>query len=675
MSGGVGTLGRSVGVPGVDPPVQLRVRGAGEGGGGGLGMESGGDSGRSLAGCGSGSKRDHRGARVGLIDAEQLVTIDTLYTMDDIPQTRLDYLETKTLPDLQHMLKKFLIQTFVTAVATTDFIDPLIEWLGDNSQTWIVTYETSPENDNPHYHLIFSSVRRSDNIRRTLAQALPNVGCFKIEKVKYLPSILRYITKDCINIWSNDLDLLECAAVAMRSPQAQWQDSTDQNPITRDILHVMATYHALSLQEMMQKAPAIMSKHLHKPSLQSIISNCRLFYISNSKKLTLLADLPPGVPDPARINTFLTFQGIDPLEFAKNFALWATMKSSKRNTLVLHGRSNTGKTSFIRPLLALYNYAEAHNENTFSFSGCSGKDIIVWEEPLITQNNIDLCKLVFEGTPADLPHKYRDPIKTTRTPVLITTNRDLYHFVTTEKDAILNRCFTYRFGTTIPSELLAAETTAVGDDSHINSESNKHSSTSCRLARVRPCTSKQDSARSSNSGRSSREHSSENDIVPAGGSGHNIDSVTTIWTGDIARWSDNNGRGGSFSQQDFSYSESAGSTSHLSTSADNWRIPEYGSISTTGCGESDDNRQRLDSTGPGGTAGGPGLERGGTYELGRYGRANSTSPPKLTSSPPKLLCKLNRSDQPEVETTSGLGRAITTSDWVNYLYYIRTVWE
>lgn len=113
--------------------------------------------------------------------------------------------------------------------------------------------------------------------------------------------------------------------------------------------------------------------------------------------------------------------------------------------MVIQGPSNTGKSAFIRGLRQIYQTGDVLNEHTFSFSGGLDKELIFWEEPLITDSLCETVKNVFEGADALIPVKNRGAQKLHRTPIIVTTNRDIWHFCSTHIAPLKNRIFHYHF--------------------------------------------------------------------------------------------------------------------------------------------------------------------------------------------------------------------------------------
>lgn len=79
-------------------------------------------------------------------------------------------------------------------------------------------------------------------------------------------------------------------------------------------------------------------------------------------------------------------------------------------------------------LFRLFIIGTVTNAGTFNFTDCTDKQLLVWEEPFIKGDMADTCKLVFEGAPAQVKIKYRNPETLNRTPIIITTNKPIWHF-------------------------------------------------------------------------------------------------------------------------------------------------------------------------------------------------------------------------------------------------------
>ncbi|GIY68186.1 hypothetical protein CEXT_418001 [Caerostris extrusa] len=77
----------------------------------------------------------------------------------------------------------------------------------------------------------------------------------------------------------------------------------------------MQKYHVYNYDELMKRCPHIMIKYLHKPSLESIISNCKLFLLKPNNVLSILErglGQWPTMPF-FKLWAFLEHQGVEPV--------------------------------------------------------------------------------------------------------------------------------------------------------------------------------------------------------------------------------------------------------------------------------------------------------------------------------------------------------------------------
>ncbi len=141
----------------------------------------------------------------------------------------------------------------------------------------------------------------------------------------------------------------------------------------------------------------------------------------------------------------------------------------KTNCIVFIGKSNMGKTMLADLLSAFYEdfeigHVDSQNlKGDFYLTDCVDKQLIRAEEMLITPENVDTIKKLFEnGSNCSTAIKYQNG-KTIieSTPVIVTANRDLWTHCSTEITAIKNRCFYITLRKAIP-EPLASYVAALG---------------------------------------------------------------------------------------------------------------------------------------------------------------------------------------------------------------------
>nr|QTE03847.1 MAG: nonstructural protein [Motacilla cinerea parvoviridae sp.] len=116
----------------------------------------------------------------------------------------------------------------------------------------------------------------------------------------------------------------------------------------------------------------------------------------------------------------------------------------KKNTFMLEGPANCGKSYIIRSIVPYYIYwGEVHGGTgaNFQWMGCIDTSLIVMEEPMLTPETIEQAKLVFEGAPTMVNIKCKGPQLLQPTPVLITSNNPIWKWASSNREAMEVRMF------------------------------------------------------------------------------------------------------------------------------------------------------------------------------------------------------------------------------------------
>lgn len=303
-----------------------------------------------------------------------------------------------------------------------------------------------------HWHMIWLTSKRSDNAKRSLETFLKpistrlSIACQQTRSLKHL---LKYILKDPISVGVAHSPTFAqyCYGILDNhqyvKPENLLQSS---NPMIKDIIDAMQLHNATTSEQLFRLAPEVMLKYLHKPNLESVIANCRLFLLRPTDAHFILKRAVQGREGGhfLRIWNWLLYQDIDPGNFILDFWNILFRTTSKHNVLCLHGSSNTGKTTFIRPLLEILNFGEVTAGGQFMFQNCVNKELIIWEEPLIGPDYVEMCKRVFEGMITQVPVKFKPAVTLYRTPIIITTNKDVWYYCSSDESALRNRMIIYK---------------------------------------------------------------------------------------------------------------------------------------------------------------------------------------------------------------------------------------
>ena len=129
------------------------------------------------------------------------------------------------------------------------------------------------------------------------------------------------------------------------------------------------------------------------------------------------------------LTSFLDVNQIPVLEFCSNLkSMLDGGKGRKKNTMMIWGPSNTGKSFFVRALKkALIFTSDLVRSTNFKFSSFANSRLIHFEE--FDPNTLSPCfqstlKNLFEGDEELVDVKYSRPIKVYSVPIIITTNYD-----------------------------------------------------------------------------------------------------------------------------------------------------------------------------------------------------------------------------------------------------------
>lgn len=344
-------------------------------------------------------------------------------------------------------------------ITTTDINEKLIPLIDD---PYLLVCEKSDEGV-LHWHMIWLTSKRSDNAKRILQKALfdlPGSVSISCQQTRSFKHLIRYLLKNPITLSVINCDALTKYTFALMKELDTTVKLTEENmpvdlanfpnQMVKDIIHAMNLHKKYTYEELVFYAPTIMQKYLHKPNLESIVSNCKLFLHRPNDTLLTFDRILSTHEDYVFTDLFpiwfwLSYQGINAGDFILDFWNVLFKLSDKRNVLTIQGPSNTGKTTFIRPLAEILNWGEIVQGGQFMFQNCINKELLLWEEPLIGQDYVEMCKRVFEGMTTQVNIKFKAPQTLYRTPIIITSNKDVWYYCDSDATALKNRMFLYFF--------------------------------------------------------------------------------------------------------------------------------------------------------------------------------------------------------------------------------------
>lgn len=132
-----------------------------------------------------------------------------------------------------------------------------------------------------------------------------------------------------------------------------------------------------------------------------------------------------------RVFRLLNFQGYNPWQAGHWVCCVLDKKSGKQNTLCFYGPASTGKTNLAKSIVQackLYGCVNHQNKN-FVFNDCAAKLIVWWEEALMHTDYVEQAKCILGGTEFRIDRKNKDSMLLPKTPVIISSNNDLYTVV------------------------------------------------------------------------------------------------------------------------------------------------------------------------------------------------------------------------------------------------------
>lgn len=142
------------------------------------------------------------------------------------------------------------------------------------------------------------------------------------------------------------------------------------------------------------------------------------------------------------------FQNIDPYKLINE--VYSVMDRSvyKKNTLMLYGAPNSGKTIiFTETLSALATHVGritclgANSE--FLFQECINKRLIAIDELLVVREQMQIMKVLLGGEKMNANTKHTRAAEMERTPVIFTANSPIWIQASCEQSAFETRCFIY----------------------------------------------------------------------------------------------------------------------------------------------------------------------------------------------------------------------------------------
>ena len=126
----------------------------------------------------------------------------------------------------------------------------------------------------------------------------------------------------------------------------------------------------------------------------------------------------------------------------------------KLNCIFLLGPANSGKTlvanSIARSAIFYSDACNFNGKSSFEFAPLYNVRCALINEPMITDATVNTFKNILEGQSVTVDVKYREGRKLSKTPIVITSNKELVQYVTDQRShaaALEARWYKYRMRT------------------------------------------------------------------------------------------------------------------------------------------------------------------------------------------------------------------------------------
>ena len=225
------------------------------------------------------------------------------------------------------------------------------------------------------------------------------------------------------------------------------RSNSDSNVVNFMMSHL---HKGISEYQDLLKIPAIQA-YLHLPSLTSIWQNCYMQFAATN---TLEKNWDHIFKNIGNLNSYcccaifdyLRWQNISLYQFCHDFIAFLFKTNPKKNVIYFQGIPNAGKSYFLRTFWELFLlHRRCTNEERFSFANLPGSGSILWDDPHISPDIVDMFKQLTEGENSmEVPVKGKASQIVNSTPRwFITANKPLSRYVIPEDAAIKARMYSY----------------------------------------------------------------------------------------------------------------------------------------------------------------------------------------------------------------------------------------
>lgn len=329
-----------------------------------------------------------------------------------------------------------------------------------------------------HYHLLVQEiVRRPSNsatcsfLRRIHTKFLLS-NHVTARVVKNFPNYVRYLSRPPRNLfkWSSNLDQIALNGELFIDPNQpiapRTVHLTKQEQSFNTLLQYVrdsnakdsAEFISWTLDQEMKIKEDILYKYFYKSNFEQLVTKALSICCGEKNQLSWWEALeqlpPPSYPvmplqqSVEVIEKILLLSSINIEEFLKHLTSVLDKTSGKRNTFIIKGPTNGGKTLLMNSIKRSFDrYANLSQgiTNNFWLEGAIGCRVIHHEEAQFNTENQEKIKVLMEGGEVVVPRKGKSDTHLPRTPYLISCNAWPWcRFVQREHvQAFRSRCFIY----------------------------------------------------------------------------------------------------------------------------------------------------------------------------------------------------------------------------------------
>lgn len=140
-------------------------------------------------------------------------------------------------------------------------------------------------------------------------------------------------------------------------------------------------------------------------------------------------------------------QGFEEISFLDELFSVLKKENSNINTLTLYGSEHSGASwllQSLKPIIMFWGEIVDGQKMNFMWENCLNTPVILLEEFLITDKNVDQCKLILGGSETSVCVTSKPNQIMSRTPVIITNSEPPWKYITVEKES-LKSCMYVRY--------------------------------------------------------------------------------------------------------------------------------------------------------------------------------------------------------------------------------------